>query len=77
MMTDTGAPIQAFHGRQVEALAGFGIPDDEIAHVLRIEPGELLQRYAPELTDGRIKANSKVAESLFRKATGEGAQFMT
>ena len=35
-MTDTGAPLQAFHGRQVEALAGFGIPDAEIAHVLRI-----------------------------------------
>jgi hypothetical protein len=66
-----------FHARQVEAMAGYGLPDADIAHVLRIDQEELRRLYAAELEDGRIKANSKVAESLFRKATGEGSQSVT
>ena len=60
------------HARQVEAMAGFGIPPDDIAMVLGISRMELDQDYRKELDTAAIKANARVAESLFRKATGEG-----
>jgi hypothetical protein len=62
------------HARQVEAMAGYGLPAEDIAQVLRMDVEDLRRRYADELEDGRIKANSKVAENLFRKATGEGRE---
>jgi hypothetical protein len=62
------------HARQVEAMAGYGHPAEDIAQVLRIDVEELRRQYAAELEDGRIKANSRVAESLYRKATGEGRE---
>jgi len=68
-----GAPDPA-HRRQVEAMAGYGIPPEDIAQVLRLAANELRVQFAAELEDGRIKANSRVAESLFRKATGEGRE---
>jgi len=60
--------------RRVEAMAGFGLPAEDIAQVLRIDVEELRRDYADELEDGRIKANSRVAENLYRKATGEGRE---
>ena len=38
---------------------------------------EFRRQYADALEDGRIKANSKVAENLYRKATGEGREAVT
>lgn len=35
------------------------------------------KHYRHELDNGQIKATAKVAESLFRKATGEGPQSVT
>ena len=63
-----------FHARQVEAMAGFGIPPDDIATVLGISRPELEQDYRKELNSAAIKTNAKVAESLFGKATGEGRE---
>ena len=71
-----GAPMQSFAAR-VEALAGFGISAPDIAIVLDLEPDELHQNYRTELESGAIKANARVAESLFRKATGEGREAVT
>ncbi len=68
---------EALHARQVEAMAGYGLPAEDIAQVLRIDVEELRRHYADELEDGRIKANSRVAENLFRKATGEGREAVT
>lgn len=62
---------------KVEALAGFGIPASEIACVLDVEEADLARDYAKELAGGAIKANARVAESLFRKATGEGRESVT
>ena len=63
--------------RQVEALAAYGIPEDDIAMVIDIDPDSLRRHYRQELATGHIKANSKVAENLFRKATGDGREAVT
>jgi hypothetical protein len=60
--------------KQVEALAGFGVPETDIARVIGIDPKTLRKYYRDELDTGHIKANAKVAENLFRKATGEGRE---
>ena len=63
--------------RQVEALAGYGVPETEIAGLLAIDPKTLRKHYRQELDQGHTKANVKVAENLFRKATGEGREAVT
>jgi hypothetical protein len=63
--------------RQVEAMAGFGVPEADIATVLDIDPKTLRKHYRPELDKGHIKATTKVAENLYRKATGEGREAVT
>ncbi len=63
--------------RQVEAMAGYGVPEADIARVLGIDPKTLRKHYREELDTGHIKANARVAESLFRKATGDGRQSVT
>ena len=63
--------------RQVEAMAGYGVPENDIARVLVIDPKTLRRHYREELDTGQIKATAKVAEFLFRKATTEGPQCVT
>lgn len=58
-------------------MAGYGVPEDAIARVLGIDPKTLRKHYRDELDTGQIKATAKVAESLFRKATTDGAQSVT
>ena len=60
--------------RNVEALAGYGIPEADIARVIGIDPKTLRKHYRQELRYGHVKANARVAENLFRKATGEGRE---
>ena len=80
MTTSTSAPIldadslQPAFRAQVEAMAGYGIPDTDIALVLKIDVELIRQHYAEELASGHIKANARVAENLFRRATGEGRE---
>jgi hypothetical protein len=62
---------------RVEALAGYGLPAADIACVLAVEEEELKATYAHELASGGIKANARVAESLYRKVTGEGREAVT
>jgi hypothetical protein len=65
-------------GRQVEAMAGYGISAEDIATVLGVEVETLRHDYRTELKGAAIKANAKVAESLFRKATAaEGREGVT
>jgi hypothetical protein len=68
---------EPFLKRQVEAMAAYGVPEDKIARVVGIDAKTLRKHYRDELDTGQTKANSKVAESLYRKATGEGAQSVT
>ena len=63
--------------RQVEAMAAYGVPEIDIARVLHIDPKTLRKHYRDELDSGHVKANAKVAENLFRKATGDGPQSVT
>jgi hypothetical protein len=65
------------HRRQVEALAGFGIPEADIAGLIGIDAKTLRKHYRHELDFGHTKANAKVAENLFRKATGDGRESVT
>ncbi len=67
-------PVQR---RQVEALAGYGVPEPDISGMLGIDPKTLRKHYREELDLGHVKANAKVAENLFRKATGEGREAVT
>lgn len=60
--------------RQVEALAGYGIPEAEIAGLVGIDPKTLSKHYRSELDHGHTKANAWVAENLFKRATNEGLE---
>ena len=60
--------------RQVEAMAGYGIPEADISGMIGIDPKTLRKHYRHELDYGHTKANAKVAENLYRKATGEGRE---
>src|SRR5664279_243035 len=57
--------------RQVEAMAGYGVPELAIARVIAVDPKTLRKHYREELDTGQIEAIAKVAERLFRKATGD------
>jgi hypothetical protein len=63
--------------RQVEALSGYGVPEAEIAAMVEIDPKTLRKHYRHELDHGHAKANAKVAENLYRKATGDGRESVT
>ena len=63
--------------RQVEAMAGYGVPEADIGRVLGIDAKTLRKHYREELDNGHVKANVKVAENLYRKATGEGREAVT
>jgi len=63
--------------RQVETLAGYGASEADISGLMNIDPKTLRKHYRQELDQGHVKANAKVAESLFRKAMGDGPQSVT
>jgi hypothetical protein len=62
---------------KVEALAGYGLAAADIACVLGINEGALRATYAHELESSHLKANARVAESLYRKALGDGREAVT
>ena len=51
-------------------MSGYGIPQEEIARVIGIDEKTLRKWYREELDTAATKANAKVAESLYKKATG-------
>jgi hypothetical protein len=63
--------------KTVQAMAGYGIPHEDIGTVIGISPHTLRRHYRKELDTGHIIANSKVAQNLFRIATGEGREAVT
>ena len=63
--------------KSVEEMAGFGIPQDNIARVIGISPDTLRKHYRDELDLGHVKANTRVAQNLFSIATGDGRQAVT
>jgi hypothetical protein len=65
------------YASKVEAMAGYGLSAADIARVLDISEQELKTSYEKQLAGGQIKANARVAESLYRKAIGEGRESVT
>src|SRR5690349_12449378 len=63
--------------RQVEAMAAYGVPEASIARVIGIDAKTLRKHYRDELDLGAVKANSRMAENLYRKAMGDGPQSVT
>jgi hypothetical protein len=54
--------------RQVEALAAYGIPENDISRVVGIDAKTLRKYYRDELDLGETKANAQVAGFLFNAA---------
>lgn len=57
---------------QVESMASYGIPELDIARVIGISHPTLRKWYLTELQTGHTKANSMIAQSLYKKAIGNG-----
>lgn len=56
--------------RQVEAMAGYGVPFEQIASITRggIDLNTLKKHFRTELASGKAKANAKIGQRLYRKA---------
>lgn len=54
----------------VESTSGLGLPHEQIAVLVGIDDKTLRKWYRDELDLGKAKANAKVAQKLFQKATG-------
>ena len=57
------------HRRTVRAMAGFGVPQQDIATLLDVDAKTLRKHFRAELDRGTIEANAKVAQTLFTMAT--------
>lgn len=57
--------------KKVQLLSGMGIPQEQIAKLLEISVPTLLKHYRDDIDLGVLDANTKVAQSLFRMATGK------
>jgi hypothetical protein len=54
-------------------MAGYGVPQDDIATLLELDPKTLRKHFRRELDRGSIEATAKVGQSLFRMATEGGS----
>jgi hypothetical protein len=59
------------HRREVLAMTGFGILQNDIARMLEIDPKTLRKHYRRELDTGATQANARVAQTLYLMATKE------
>ena len=55
--------------RTVRAMAGFGVPHEDIGTLLEIDAKTLRKHFRRELDRGAVEATAKVAQSLFNMAT--------
>jgi hypothetical protein len=60
-----------------EDLRVYGLAAGEIARVLKLDVEVLKASYSDELEGGQIKANVRIAESLYRMALGQGREAVT
>jgi hypothetical protein len=63
--------------KTVKAMSAYGIPQHDIARVLGIHDDTLREHYRDELDKANAEACARVAENLFRKATGDGRESVT
>jgi|TARA_R100001460_G_C3506112_1_gene170952 hypothetical protein len=62
------------NARMVTQLSGLGLPHEQICSILNISKPSLYKYYQEELLNGKATANAKVAENLFKIATGTGRE---
>ena len=55
--------------RLARAMAGLGLPQEQIAFLLEIDPKTLRKHFRDDLDRGMAEANVKIAQSLFNMAT--------
>jgi hypothetical protein len=55
-------------------MAAFGVPREDIARAIGVDAKTLRRHMADEIEFGGVEANAKVAQALFRRATGDGPQ---
>lgn len=60
--------------RTIEAMAGFGIRQEDIAFFMGVSSRVLEKRCSDHLRRGKIRANTQVGQTLFQMATGTGGQ---
>ncbi|WP_372624325.1 hypothetical protein [Falsiroseomonas sp.] len=58
--------------RMVKAMAGYGVPQDDIALVVKCSPPMLRKWFRHELDTATIEANARVAQTLYQQATTPG-----
>jgi hypothetical protein len=63
--------------RMARTLAAYGVPRPDIAQALGCSVPTLRRRFVDELARATTEANARVAETLFRRATGDGPQSVT
>ena len=59
--------------RMARAMAGLGLPQDQIALLLEVDPKTLRKHFRDDLDRGMAEANVKVGQSLFNMATTGGS----
>jgi len=55
--------------RTVQVLSGIGVPQDQIALIIGVDPKTLRKSCRDDLDRGMAEANTKVAQTLFTMAT--------
>jgi len=55
----------------VEAMVSYGIPQEDIAKVIQIDPKTLRKYYEHEIDTASAKANSQVAQRLYKKCMND------
>ena len=58
--------------RIVRAMAGYGVPHDDIAVVVKCSPPTLRRRFRHDLDVATIETNARVAQTLYQQATTPG-----
>lgn len=53
--------------KTVEAMSSYGIPQEDIAAVIEVDPKTLRKYYKKELATATAKANAQVAQRLYKK----------
>lgn len=55
--------------KTVESMSGMGIPQEQICSIIGISDDTLRKYFDSEILTGQAKANTKIAQCLFNKAT--------
>lgn len=53
----------------VRAMSGYGVPQEDICHIIDVSMPTLHKHYRRDLDVGMAKANAKIGESLYKQAT--------